>query len=540
MYRHGAFLRGLWAERGNHKWDEATFRQRLAAYQAALQGEERALAQCLGHGLLLPHRLSTVCSALSWDPVTLAGLLLLALTNGKVVIHSNDVGLPPVVVDSVLALLHPLEYPGVVIPFLPDALHPDPGTLINDNVAPFFIGCSAALASRVSPVAEDTAVVDLDAGTVRWPQDGIVEALLGCPSAARLVTSLRQHAVAGGRASASGVRAACLRFVLDVVDLEDGCLANSPDAMDRACALRWRLLVRLSSEARTALAECSAGTLPEADVDGLLQLCRAAYARRLCDVGSGQRAVGRARDLTLVSACLAGTAATEYLSVPPRERTPLAEPQWLHWRRLGMQFPCAVLEHMVALDAVVAGACRRVAAAGVPLGLDDEPAAMPEDARRLGAPFCGLPKPTAQELAAFARSFDTPAVGQPVVVVAGALLVGASQAMAFAGTAVGRVVRASAASPEGRTVLVAVTVFITRTHLCIEAQSPASGGRRDAVPLSRATAVHLLPTEDGVALSLAAGDPIRILGLECPRGVQQAVSEAMSGAASSSGRGALN
>ena len=79
--------------------------------------------------------------------------------------HSSQLHLLMPAIESLVLLLYPLTPGGLIIPYLPQGLHPDPETLLNDSPDPFMIGIhSAFLASlRLLPPEEHGPIVlDLD------------------------------------------------------------------------------------------------------------------------------------------------------------------------------------------------------------------------------------------------------------------------------------------------------------------------------------------------------------------------------------------
>ncbi|KAJ1631839.1 hypothetical protein T492DRAFT_993355 [Pavlovales sp. CCMP2436] len=506
---HEAFLRQLWVTRNAHRWDTAAgspLHAALGGYVRALEARAESADRVCANGLLVPHeaQLPAALRALRWQHEALAALLVGALTNQKMLVVSSDCALPPALIGTVVALLFPLEYPGVVVPLLPRSLHPDPATLINDNVAPFLIGVDAELAGEIAPYADDLLVVDLDTGVVRWPSPDPFEAWLRAPAAERLVASLRAHADSDDDLSAAGLRAGALKFVLDVVDLDDGALANSAHPADRTCAAQWRLAGRLIEDLLAAAHEVprAGGELDASDVARQAQLCRAAYVRELCASEPLGARSGRDSNLPLLRDAYGSTACTEFLSVPVGERARLPEPQWLHWRRLGGQFECAVHEHVAGSRLALARLAAGLRADGVALA--PAPVAAHADDWPTPAPFA----PSSVEVISnFCDSFDAPAVGE-LVASAPCVLLDAHAAGGIGGTPAAL---AGGAAELGGT-LISGRLYVTETHLCFQSAGELAPCK-DVLALAQVAELAASELEGGLTVRTTSGIELRLLAV---------------------------
>lgn len=504
---HESFLRQLWAQRHEHRWDLAEgkgLREAVRLYIDALTECAPAVERLLSHGLHMPHerQLSAMLRALRWQPEALACVLIGALTNRKVLVVSSDASLPPALIGCAVSLLFPLEYPGVVVPLLPASLHPDPATLINDNVAPFLIGVDAGLAAEIEPYSDDLTVVNLDSGEVRCPTPDPYESWLRAPVAERLVTALRAHADSDDELSLAGVRIGCLRFVLDIVDLDDGALPNSAHPADRACAAQWRLAGRLIEDLLSAAREIerSGAELDEAELQRQAQLCRAAYVRELCNSETLGARSGRDSNLPLLRDAFGSTACSEYMSQPVGARPRLPESQWLHWRRLGGQFDCSVHEHTAGVllgQAAIMSALRErgvaLAPAPAPAHADDWP---------LPAPFAA---PSVEVNTEFCDAFDTAAVGE-LVACAPCVLVDEDPAST---AGLGGTPASLAGAPGLRGNLVSGRLYVSESHLCFQSAGELAP-RKDVLPLAQVAVLELREAEGGILVRTASGIQLRL------------------------------
>ena len=124
----------------------------------------------------------------------------------------QDISLLLPAVDALALLLFPLQPCGLLIPYLPESLHPDPLTLIHDSPDPFLIGLHSRfydnLFAAAPPTDDDNlVVVSLDAGFVTCAPDALRH-LLRTPLLRTCLTDLRREL-----ASSSGCDAIAVRSV---------------------------------------------------------------------------------------------------------------------------------------------------------------------------------------------------------------------------------------------------------------------------------------------------------------------------------------
>lgn len=509
--RHEDFLRQLWAERREHRWHTAAggaLSESIVRYVRELDACTPAIERLFAHGLHLPHlrQLPAVLRALRWRPEALVSVLLGALTNRKVLVVSSDASLPAALIGCVTCLLFPLEYPGVVVPLLPASLHPDPATLINENVAPFLIGVDAELAAAIAPFSDDLTVVDLDSGEVRSPSPDPFEAWLRAPVCERLIGALRTYAFSDDELSPAAIRIGCLRFVLDVVDLDDGALPNSAHPADRVCAAQWRLAGRLIDDLLGAAREVerSGAELDEEALQRQAQLCRAAYVRELLLSEPLGARPGRDSNLPLLRDVFSSTACSEYMSKPLHARARLAEPHWLHWRRLGAQFDCSVREHTAGVLLGESDIARALRARGVALARRRAPAHGSD--WPTAAPFA---PPSVEVVTAFCDAFDSVAVGE-LVACAPCVLVDEDGGVAT--SALGGTPAALAGAAGVRGSLVSGQLYLTDSHACFQSAGELAP-RKIVLPLAQTAALELREDEGGLLMCTVGGLRLRLAAI---------------------------
>ena len=141
--------------------------------------------------------------------------------------------------EALKALVTPLEYRAVYIPLLPASLMSldEVGTLLADCSTPYLIGCESALLANLGAAGVGTGtppaallplsvVVDLDSGTVHhpsatsWFRATAPPVISLCRELSRCMGDVTQFREAAAQA-------ACLRFVVDTVNINQGFLARS-------------------------------------------------------------------------------------------------------------------------------------------------------------------------------------------------------------------------------------------------------------------------------------------------------------------------
>jgi hypothetical protein len=239
-----------------------------------LAQSEQELRWLTNHPLWLPTALAPLFSSLRWQPAEIAYLLAALLSDQKVLLHSEDPHRLYHATCALKALISPLSYGHIFIPLLPTLLMSadEAEVLLVDCSTPYLIGCETSLlASFGTGALPSTAVVvSLDRGIVRRaPGTDWFDAR--APPFASLCAEL-QRCMGGGGQPFRGLRAqaACLRFVVDVINIPTGFLASSPSPCDADALSRFRLLEAFAADAharckqhRSGLDEAALGTLEQ-------------------------------------------------------------------------------------------------------------------------------------------------------------------------------------------------------------------------------------------------------------------------------------
>ena len=259
-----------------------------------LAQSEQELRWLTNHPLWLPTALAPLFSSLRWQPAEIAYLLAALLSDQKVLLHSEDPHRLYHATCALKALISPLSYGHIFIPLLPTLLMSadEAEVLLVDCSTPYLIGCETSLlASFGTGALPSTAVVvSLDRGIVRRaPGTDWFDAR--APPFASLCAEL-QRCMGGGGQPFRGLRAqaACLRFVVDVINIPTGFLASSPSPCDADALSRIRLLEAFAADAharckqhRSGLDEAALGTLEQSLYQStgylLAQVCAEAATR---------------------------------------------------------------------------------------------------------------------------------------------------------------------------------------------------------------------------------------------------------------------
>ena len=241
----------------------------LLEAQAALCGSRQELEWLTQHPLWLPTPLAPLFKALRWEPSEAAYLLLCLLTDQKVLLHSADASSLFCACEALKSLVTPLEYRAVYIPLLPASLMSldEVGTLLTDCSTPYLIGCETALLAQLGTAAPAallplSVVVDLDAGTVHHPSaTGWFKATAPpiislCRELSRCMGDVMQFREAAAQA-------ACLRFVVNTLNLSAGFLARSPAPADAEAASRLALLGRYADAIGPPVHQCHPVSQPK-------------------------------------------------------------------------------------------------------------------------------------------------------------------------------------------------------------------------------------------------------------------------------------
>lgn len=207
------------------------------------------------HPLYLPTPLAPLFKALGWRAGEAAYLLAAVLTDQKVLLHSDEPHRLYCATNALRALITPLAYSGVFIPLLPTHLMSldEAYTLLHDCGTPYLIGCESALLRSFGvddPLPRDAVVVDLDQGIVR--RAPVIDAewySAVAPPYAVLTSELQRCMGAGSAFKALRAQAACLRFVVDALNVQCGFLARSRAPADADALERFQLLEAFATEA---------------------------------------------------------------------------------------------------------------------------------------------------------------------------------------------------------------------------------------------------------------------------------------------------
>lgn len=260
------------------------------------------------HPLWLPTALAPLFSSLRWQPSDIAYLLASLLSDQKVLLHSADPHRLYHATCALKSLISPLTYGHVFIPLLPTLLmSPDEAqVLLVDCSTPYLIGCETSLLASFGGTLPSTAVVvNLDRGIVkRAPGTEWFDAR--SPPFASLCAEL-QRCMGGSGQPFRGLRAqaACLRFVVDLINISTGFLASSPSPCDADALSRFRLLEAFAADAharcrqhRAGLDEAALATLEQSLHQStgylLAQVCAEAASRHHHHASGGGTSSGTA------------------------------------------------------------------------------------------------------------------------------------------------------------------------------------------------------------------------------------------------------
>ena len=237
-----------------------------------LRQSEQELRWLSNHALWLPTPLSPLFKSLRWSGSAVAYLLASLLTDQQILLHSSNPHGLYCATCALKALATPLPYSNVYIPLLPAHLmgRDEAATLLFDCSTPYLIGVETALlASLGGELPAAAVVVDLDRGQIRAAPSAPWLAA-AAPPFSTLADELQRCMVA---ASFKPMRAqaACLRFVVDVLNFETGFLARSAAPADADAIARIRLLHEFAAD---VTARCEHATLPAvADALPTLRAC---------------------------------------------------------------------------------------------------------------------------------------------------------------------------------------------------------------------------------------------------------------------------
>ena len=165
-------------------------------------------------------------------------LLCALLTDQKVLLHATDPSVLLPAAQALRALMVPLTYSSLYIPYLPATLlrPSDAITLLNDSTQPYLIGTHSSLLQTLvgngEVLAPELVVADLDRAELRpctahdsFPAN-VAMLTAFAPPAATLLARL-QACVSPERFDEVAVQAACMQFLADMLNLHDGALSDS-------------------------------------------------------------------------------------------------------------------------------------------------------------------------------------------------------------------------------------------------------------------------------------------------------------------------
>lgn len=251
-----------------------------------LQNGEQELEWLTSHPLWLPTPLAPLFKALRWQPAEVAYLIGAILTDQKVLLHSEDAHKLYMSTCALKALITPLEYSAVFIPLLPQHLMSaeEASVLLGDCSTPYLIGCETALLHSLGGgLPCHAAVVDLDAGSVRHaPSTEWFDARR--PPFTSLISELQRCMGAGSAFKPLRTQAACLRFVVDLLNIKTGFLALSKAPADADALSRVALLERMADEASCRCQQQHGTTLGDAALAALKQAMHQSLGAMLAGV----------------------------------------------------------------------------------------------------------------------------------------------------------------------------------------------------------------------------------------------------------------
>ena len=158
-------------------------------------------------------------------------------------LHATDPSVLLPAAQALRALMVPLTYSSLYIPYLPATLlrPSDAITLLNDSTQPYLIGTHSSLLQTLvgngEVLAPELVVADLDRAELRpctahdsFPAN-VAMLTAFAPPAATLLARL-QACVSPERFDEVAVQAACMQFLADMLNLHDGALSDSKHGGD--------------------------------------------------------------------------------------------------------------------------------------------------------------------------------------------------------------------------------------------------------------------------------------------------------------------
>ena len=204
------------------------------------------------HPLYLPTPLAPLFKALNWKAASATYLLASLLTDQKVLLHSDEPHRLYCATTALKSLMTPLTSSAVFIPLLPSTLMSleEVHVLLCDCSTPYLIGVESSLvASFRGHLPEHAVIVDLDRGTVRRPPNSDEWFNPRAPIYESLSAELQRCMGQGSAFKALRAQAACLRFIVDVLNIRKGFLSRSIHEADADALSRFELLESFAADA---------------------------------------------------------------------------------------------------------------------------------------------------------------------------------------------------------------------------------------------------------------------------------------------------
>lgn len=150
--------------------------------------------------------LATLCRTLR--PTGLLNALLALLSEERVLLVGSDPLVLYRAAEALASALAPLDFCGALVPILPDGLHPEAPTLLNEAVEPYIVGLHTVHHAKLKAELDDDEILTIDLDTAT---------LSGAPVAAKRraqwlrlpavveISRLLLHAVGGGNDALSTI-----------------------------------------------------------------------------------------------------------------------------------------------------------------------------------------------------------------------------------------------------------------------------------------------------------------------------------------------
>jgi hypothetical protein len=229
-----------------------------------LRTREQDVRWMVGNPFWLPSPLEPLFSRLGYSAPDVAYLLAACLTDHKVLLVGSDPTVLLPCAQALRALLAPLGFSSLYIPYLPATLMPssDAHTLLCDSTSPFLVGTHVSLHQTIAAdgqtLSDELVLADLDRGVVTpcaSPQSEFFPTSIAglsalAPPVGALIKALGPHCSGPDAFDESAVQAACLQFVADLLNLSDGALTDSSHPADLAAKATWQVLLDFEEDVR--------------------------------------------------------------------------------------------------------------------------------------------------------------------------------------------------------------------------------------------------------------------------------------------------